>query len=107
MRKIKRLFLIVSTFLFAIALASCDNTKRNTTTPMGSIDSSAIATAGEYNLTADVFYSQLRNQGYNPVLNNIKLNQNYPERGRLQICYRKSARVQSIYSHKVKETTKW
>ena len=74
MRKIKRLFLIVSTFLFAISLASCDNTKRNTSTPMGDIDGSTIATAGEYKLTADVFYNSLRNQGYNTVLNNIKAN---------------------------------
>ena len=75
MRNIKRLFLIVSTFLFAVSLASCDNTKRNTTTPTGDINStSVIAKAGENNLTADVFYSQLRNQGYNTVLNSIKSN---------------------------------
>ena len=75
MRKIKRLFLIVSTFLFAVSLASCDSTKRNTQTPMGDIDSNTIvATAGEYKLTADVFYSQLRNQGYSTVLNKIKAN---------------------------------
>ena len=75
MRKIKRFFLIVSTLLFAISLASCDSTKRNTQTPMGDINASTIvATAGEYNLTADVFYSQLRNQGYSTVLNKIKSN---------------------------------
>lgn len=75
MRKIKRLFLIVSTLLFAISLASCDSTKRNTQTPMGDINASTIvATAGEYKLTADVFYSQLRNQGYSTVLNKIKSN---------------------------------
>ena len=75
MRNIKRLFLIVSTFLFAISLASCDNTKRNQKTPYGDINTSAIiAKAGENTLTADVFYSQLRNQGYNTVLNNIKSN---------------------------------
>ena len=38
MRKIKRLFLIVSAFLFVVSLASCNNTKRNTSTPMGGID---------------------------------------------------------------------
>lgn len=75
MRNIKRLFLIVSTFLFAIALASCDNTKRNTATPMGDINGSrVIASAGEYKLTDDVFYSQLRYQGYNTVINKIKSN---------------------------------
>ena len=75
MRNIKRLFIIVSTFLFAISLASCDNTKRNTNTPMGDINASTvIATAGESKLTADVFYSQLRNQGYSTVLNSIKSN---------------------------------
>ena len=75
MRNIKRLFLIVSTFLFAIALASCDNTKRNTATPMGDINgSTVIASAGEYKLTDDVFYSQLRYQGYNTVINKIKSN---------------------------------
>ena len=75
MRKIKRLFLIVSTFLFAVSLASCDNTKRNTSTPYGDINGSTIiAKAGENTLTADVFYSQLRNQGYNTVLNSIKSN---------------------------------
>lgn len=75
MRKIKRLFIIVSTFLFAVSLASCDNTKRNTVTPMGDINSSTIiAKSGENTLTADVFYSQLRNQGFNTVLNSIKSN---------------------------------
>ena len=75
MRNIKRLFLIVSTFLFAISLASCDNTKRNTQTPMGDINgSTVIAKAGDNTLTADVFYSQLRNQGFNTVLNDIKSN---------------------------------
>lgn len=75
MRKIKRLFLVVSAFLFAITLASCGDENRNTSTPMGKISSSnVVATAGEYTLYEDVFYNQLRNQGYNTVLNNIKLN---------------------------------
>ena len=73
MRKIKRLLLIVSAFLFAITLASCDDENRNTSTPMGNISSSnVVATAGEYTLYEDVFYHQLRNQGYNTVLNKIK-----------------------------------
>ena len=75
MRKIKRLFLAVAALLFVISLASCDNTKRNTSTPMGNIDgSTVIASAGDTTLTADVFYSQLRNQGYTTVVNNIKSN---------------------------------
>ena len=58
MRNIKRLFLIVSTFLFAIALASCDNTKRNTVTPTGDINATdIIAKAGDATLYADVFYN--------------------------------------------------
>ena len=73
MRKFKRLFLVASALLFTVSLASCDNTKRNTVTPMGNISSETIvATAGNNKITADVFYSQLRNQGYNTVFNKIK-----------------------------------
>ena len=75
MRNIKRLFLIVSAFLVVISLASCTGTKRNTVTPMGSIDTGAIvAQSGDKTLNNGVFYSQLRNQGYNTVLNKIKSN---------------------------------
>ena len=76
MRNIKRLFLSIVALLFVISVASCDNSKRNTSTPMGSISNeTTVATAGDLTpLKNDVYYSQLRNQGYNTVLNNIKAN---------------------------------
>ena len=73
MKKLKKLSLITSGLLLAFSLASCDKESNNTSVPVGSLDlNSVIASSGDLKLTNDVFYSQLRYNGYNTVLNNIK-----------------------------------
>lgn len=64
--KIKKLFLLIASLLFLISLSSCGGKSlRNTTVPMGSINTSSIvASSHEFELTNGDYYSLLRSKGY-------------------------------------------
>lgn len=74
MRKHNKLFLLCSAGLLALSVASCKKKEvRNTFVPYGNLNMSAVvATNGDYKLENNLYYSRLRNKGYNTVLNQIK-----------------------------------
>lgn len=70
MKNIKKLLLVITTITLIITLSSCASNNRNTSVPMGSIDTSSIvASTGEHQLTNGEYYSRLRaNGGYDTFL---------------------------------------
>ncbi|MCM1131631.1 MAG: hypothetical protein NC310_01045 [Roseburia sp.] len=74
MRKHNKLFLLCSAGLLALSVVSCKKKEvRNTSVPLGNLNMSAVvATNGDYKLENNLYYSRLRNKGYNTVFNQIK-----------------------------------
>ena len=74
MKKIKRLFSLVAIFLFIVTLASCNSsTPINTTVPTSSLNlNSVVASAGDFEIKNDLYYTRLRALGYDTVYKNIR-----------------------------------
>ena len=74
MKKIKKLFSLVTLFLLIVTLASCDSsTPINTTVPTSSLDlNSVVASAGDFEVKNDLYYTRLRALGYDTVYKNIR-----------------------------------
>ncbi len=73
--KKKKLLLPAFLLTALFTLASCGEGSRNTSVPYGSLDTSSIIASSndkDINLTLDTFYTKLRSDGYNIVLNKIK-----------------------------------
>lgn len=74
MKKFKKIFLMSIALLFVVTLASCKGKEvRNTSVPMGSLDTStAIAASGSYTIQNGLYYTRLRATNYTLVENKIK-----------------------------------
>ena len=73
--KKKKLLLPAFLLTATLTLASCGSGSRNTSVPYGSLDTSSIIASSEakdINLSLDTYYTKLRNNGYNIVLDKIK-----------------------------------
>lgn len=73
MKTIKRLFLMVLTITLVITLSSCNHEYRNTSVPMGSINTSeVVASTKDYNLTSGDLYTRLRSKSYDAFQEELK-----------------------------------
>ncbi|MDE6945806.1 MAG: hypothetical protein K2P14_01345, partial [Anaeroplasmataceae bacterium] len=75
MKKLRKIFLLVASLLLALTISSCtDKEVRNTSIPMGAIDTQAtVANSGDYTVNNEIYYNKLRSKGYDTVFNQIKI----------------------------------